>query len=317
MKIKIEAQKSSTRLDKFLATHVQGFSRAQIQRLIFDGRVAVDGKTVNDKNWKLRGGESVSMEYEEQKLVPRPDIALNLVYEDGDVAVIEKPAGLVVHPNPGAGKDSVAAALLAKIPQTLGVGEDGFRPGIVHRLDADTSGLLLVAKNQAAFEFLKDAFKARRVVKFYSALVHGRMEKTYGVIEESIGRKSGRGRFETGFGREAKTEYWVEREYQKSSPPHEEEDSPLDQYSLLKIQLHTGRTHQIRVHMASLGHPVAGDKVYGGRFKKSDTRIFPRQFLHASCLKLKLPNGKEKEFFSEPPEDLQKALRQFSIIHHS
>jgi 23S rRNA pseudouridine1911/1915/1917 synthase len=307
MKIKIEAQKGSARLDKFLATHVQGLSRAQIQRLIFDGRVAVDGKTVNDKNIKLRGGESVSMVGEEKKLLPRPDIALNLVYEDGDVAVIEKPAGLVVHPNPGVGRDSVAAALLAKIPQTRGVGEDSFRPGIVHRLDADTSGLLLVAKTQAAFEFLKAAFKARRVVKFYTALVHGRMEKSYGMIEEPIGRKSGRGRYETGFGREAKTEYWVEREF----------GDGVDQYTLLKIQLHTGRTHQIRVHMASLGHPVAGDKVYGGRFKRSDTHIFPRQFLHASYLKLKLPGGSEKEFSSELPEDLQEALQQFSIIHHS
>lgn len=294
----------SVRLDNFLTDAGVGkFTRAQVQRWIKEGSVSVNGQPITQKSRKLRQNDEVRLRYTEAALKPSPDIPLKVIYEDADILVLDKPAGLVVHPTPTQDKSSLAAALVARYPQLKKIGDE-FRPGIVHRLDADTSGVLAVAKSQKALEYLKAEFAERRVTKFYLALAHGTFEKKHGEFDEPIGRKAGSKRFSTGFGRSAKTEYWVEQEFFGASG--------VDNFSLIRVQLHTGRTHQIRVHFSAAGHPLAGDRLYGGAFKTADQKLFPRQFLHAASLELRLPSGKLRKFTSPLPPDLRSALAKFN-----
>ena len=266
--LKFVCAEKNLRLDNFLSlASARKFSRAQFQRWIEADRVKVNGRVVNSKSFKLSPEDKIELLYNLPKLEARADIPLAIIYEDDDVLVLDKPPGLVVHPAPSQAKPSVAAALLAKYPGLKGLGDE-FRPGIVHRLDMDTSGILITAKHSKALAFLKREFLQRRVMKVYLALVHGTMPKAHGDFSQPIGRKAGQKKFSIGFGREAKTEYWVEKTFHTG----------VDNFSLIRIQLHTGRTHQIRVHFASSGHPVAGDGLYGGRFKKADSMLFPRQF---------------------------------------
>lgn len=297
----------NSRLDNFLTRETGGkFSRAQIQRWIGEGRVKVNGRAVNSKSFISSPKDKIELEYNLPKLEARADIPLAIIYEDDDVLVLDKPPGLVVHPAPAQNKPSVAAALLAKYPGLKGLGDE-FRPGIAHRLDADTSGLLIAAKHGQSLAFLKREFAERRVEKFYLALVHGILPKPHGVFDQPIGRKAGQKKFSAGFGREARTEYWLEETFNGGVGP-----SGVDSFSLVRIQLHTGRTHQIRVHFAAGGHPVAGDGLYGGRFKKTDASFFPRQFLHAASLKLRLPSGREKKFESPLPPDLRAVIKRLN-----
>jgi 23S rRNA pseudouridine1911/1915/1917 synthase len=254
------------------------------------------------KSYILRAGDLVLLRYVPSVLQPIWHIPLKIIYEDGDVLVLDKPPGLVVHPTPTQNKPSLVAALIAQYPQLKKLGDE-FRPGIVHRLDADTSGLLIVAKNFSALDYLKRQFAQRRVKKIYLALVHGILEKPHGEFNMPVGRQSGSKRFSAGFGRAASTEYWVEQIFPAFSN--------LDSFSLVRVQLHTGRTHQIRVHFSTAGHPIAGDRLYGGRFKKTDSKIFARQFLHAESLELILPYGKFGKFTSPLPEDLRSVLFHF------
>ena len=297
-------QDKTIRLDKFLAESWPEFSRVVLQNLIASGKVNVDRVVVKAKSYELLSGQIVSVAYEAPKLKPNPKLGLKKLYEDKDVVVIDKPAGLVVHPNPKNQKPSVAASILFSLESISEVGEDKFRPGIVHRLDADTSGVLIVAKTQSAYEFLKKKFQSRQVYKEYIVLVHGTLPKSHGIIRFPIGRKAGSRRLSAGLGRSAKTEYWVEKVFIDG----------IDSYSQLRVQLHTGRTHQIRVHFSFIGHPVAGDRLYGGKFTKSDVQVFPRQFLHAHKLRLMLPSGKEKEFISLLPNDLNKVLANLKPV---
>jgi len=318
--------KEETRLDKFLQVLFPQFSRAELQNIIAAGDVLVDDVVVRDKSKTVKKNQRISLNYNSPKLALRPDIILPRIYDDNDVLVVDKPPGIVVHPNPRAQKPSVAAAVLAQQTFTETVGENKFRPGIVHRLDVDTSGVLIMAKTQRAYEHLKNAFQSRKIYKEYLVLVHGKFKEKHGKIESAIGRITGQGKLSAGIGRPAATEYWVQDEFGDRVDLHTKHSGHnkisnrvssvrsgvgVDTYSLLRVQLHTGRTHQIRVHFSSLNHPVCGDKLYGGAWKQKDVAKFPRQFLHAHKLRLILPSGKEKEFVSPVPKDLQNILDKF------
>jgi len=215
---------------------------------------------------------------------------LKIIYEDQDLLVIDKPAGLTVHPAPGHYTHTLANAILAHVPEIESGGSD--RPGIVHRLDKDTSGLIVVAKNTAAHMKLADQFKNRLVSKTYLALVRGRLSPEQGIIEANIGRnpKDRKQMAIVSHGREARTEYQVIRY--------------LNNFSLVEVKPKTGRTHQIRVHLAAIGYPIAGDTVYGIK-----TDFLTRQFLHACKLCFRIPStGEYREFKSELPQDLAQAL---------
>lgn len=235
----------------------------------------------------------------EIKLEPDFNISLDIIYEDGDIIILNKQAGISVHPSINEKKGTIANALIAKYPGLIGVGEDPIRPGIVHRLDKDTTGLLVVARNQKMFEFLKKEWQDGRVIKKYLALVCGHLKSETGKIESELARspkefrkrivvKPGKNSL---VGKLAITYYKVVKKYKD--------------FSLVEVSPKTGRMHQIRVHMASLGTPVAGDKVYG------KTREVPeglhRQFLHASYLSFSLL-GKKPAFESDLPPDLSSVL---------
>ncbi|MBI4049486.1 MAG: RluA family pseudouridine synthase [Candidatus Doudnabacteria bacterium] len=288
------------RLDKFLAEKHTEVSRGKIQKAIKDGLVLVNGKKVLETDFQVTESDQVELpKFQDYQLSPI-NYQLKVIYENQDLAVIDKPAGLMVHPAAGRTDDTLAHALLARFPGIEKVG-DPHRPGIVHRLDEDTSGLLLIAKTQAGYDYLKNLFQTRNIEKEYLALVHGGMENLHGVIDAPIGKTSTHTKMRVGEGREAVTEYSLLT------------SDRLNQYSLLKVKLHTGRTHQIRVHLASIGHPVMGDQLYGGQFKQKDVELLGRQFLHASRLKLRLQDGTWLELESELPEDLRQVLTKLEI----
>jgi len=249
----VEPASAGARLDRWLTERFPALSRARLQTLIRGGLVRVDGAVLKAAH-RLRGGETVEIEIPPpaaEELVPEPT-ALSVVYEDDYVLVVDKPAGMVVHPGAGRAHGTLAAAVLAHSPTVAGVGGPR-RPGIVHRLDKDTSGLLVIAKTQAAYDDLVAQLAARTVTRRYLAVVHGRVRAAAGVVNAPIGRHP-RDRVKmavrpAGRGKRAVTRYRVLERF-----PH---------FTFLELHLETGRTHQIRVHFASLGHPVAGDQVYG------------------------------------------------------
>ena len=221
-----------------------------------------------------------------------------IVFEDKNIIVIDKPAGLLVHPTNKNEKNTLIDWLINKYPEIKNIGEDKTRPGIVHRLDKDTSGLMVIAKNNKTFFYLKKQFKNRLVEKKYLALVAGKLKDEKGIITKAIGRSRKKGIKQTVAPivprKEAITKYKVLKEY--------------PEYSLIEAIPKTGRMHQIRVHLASIGHPIAGDSQY--KFKRQPCpKNLERQFLHASYLKFKLPNGEIKEFHSNLPKDLEKILK--------
>jgi 23S rRNA pseudouridine1911/1915/1917 synthase len=283
------------RLDKFLAEQNKDISRSRIQKAIKNGLVLVNGHKVHDPDFEVTEVDQIHLpKFESNELKPS-NLDLKVVFEDEDLAVIDKPAGLVVHPGAGNLDETMANALLSKYPGIEKVGEP-HRPGIVHRLDEDTSGLILVAKNPASFDYLKKLFLDRKVEKEYLALVHGAIPKKHDLIDLPIQRVPLKQKMKIGLGKEAQTEYWVL--------------ANAGQYSLLRVKLHTGRTHQIRVHLSHIGHPIVGDQLYG---KKEDSKILGRQFLHAYKLKFQLQDGTWIELFSKLPQDLIDFLKQVNI----
>lgn len=313
------------RLDRFLAVQFPDLSRARLQEMIRSGAVLREGEALSRPAERLRGGELLQVRVE-----PRPapaleaqELPLDLLYEDEDLVVLNKPAGLVVHPGAGCREGTLANALLHHF-KTLSShgGED--RPGIVHRLDRFTSGVLAVARNDAAHQALAAQFQARTVEKTYWALVHGAVARDHGEIDASIDRDlQRRTRMTTKRkgGREARTEFWVQARFSSRVPQPGSSKLRAIAYSWLKVRIHTGRTHQIRVHLASIGHPVAGDRLYGAPAALPGPGTLtgielPRVFLHAGELCLDHPRTGERLCIRAPlPEQLKEwltALRQQS-----
>ena len=297
------------RLDRFLATQLPQLSRARLQELIRAGAVLREGEALTRPAERLRGGELLQV-----RLEPRPplalaaqDLPLDILYEDEDLVVLNKPAGLVVHPGAGCREGTLANALLHHF-ETLSShgGED--RPGIVHRLDRFTSGVLAVARNDAAHQALAAQFQARSVEKIYWALVHGSLRRDHDEIEAPIDRdRQRRTRMTTKrkSGREALTEFWVQERFASRVPQPGSSNLRPIAYSWLKVRIHTGRTHQIRVHLASIGHPVVGDRLYGapavlpGPGTLTGLEL-PRVFLHAGELCLDHPRTGARLCFQAP-----------------
>lgn len=288
----IQVTEPATRLDKYLAKKYPDLSRSYIQKLIEQSHVLVNGYGAKASQ-KLNVGDEINISLpppEPTSLIAEP-IPLTIVYEDNDLIVLNKPAGLTVHPAPGHTSHTLVNALLAHCPDLAKFG-NSLRPGIVHRLDKDTSGLMIIAKNSAAQQNLINQFKTRSVSKGYFVLVKGKLTPARGVIEAPIGRHpANRKRMAiVTSGRQAKTGYRV-KEY-------------LDNYTLLEVTIETGRTHQIRVHLSAIGYPVVGDPVYGIK-----SVYLKRQFVHAYRLGFHLPSSEEyKEFTCELPQDLKQAL---------
>jgi 23S rRNA pseudouridine1911/1915/1917 synthase len=315
------------RLDQYLATQLSEVShaevsRARVQQLIESGEVLVNGAAAK-ASLRLRGNKNEQITITGPPQAPRlraipEEIALDIVYEDDDLAIVNKPAGMMVHAGAGATEDArnrgtLVNALLHHFKKLSSVGGE-LRPGIVHRLDRATSGLMVVAKNDESHRRLAKQFSGREVHKTYIALVHGWPKKDRGTIQSPISRHSQRRTRMTtrGFGgREAVTHYAVQRKI----------DAPYGKFALVELKIETGRTHQIRVHMSSLGHPVVGDALYGapGELRSQSNKrraagmpatiVLERNFLHSAVLELAHPRRKELLKFSRPlPEELKNLL---------
>lgn len=302
MKLLANPDDRGLRLDVFLARHIENLTRSQIQLLNRSGAILIDG--LQDKSgYRIRGGETIEVDLHalEQAPLAAEEIPLHIYFEDDDLAVIEKPAGLVVHPGSGTSSGTIVHALLFHF-QKLSDAGGAARPGIVHRLDKKTSGLLIVAKNNVAHARLSKEFQDREIQKTYVALVHGKLQRETGTIELPVGRHpTARTKMAAGNpkGRSAHTEYQVMERYRG--------------FTLLEVKIKTGRTHQIRVHFSALGHPVVGDDVYSERSYKEFAKKFgplDRYFLHAAVLRFTHPStGAPMEFRSPLPLELQKLLK--------
>ena len=290
MRARASAENAGERLDAFLAGPLG--SRARAQRLIEDGAVRVDGALV-PKRHRMSAGETVTVELP-AAAPAEPDLtpaAFAVRYEDDDLLVVDKPAGVVVHPARG----HVSGTLSQALAGVAAGGEDG-RPGIVHRLDRDTSGLLVVARSAEAHRRLKRALQAREITREYVALVEGRPPARTGTIDAPIGRD-----------RRVRTRMSTDTDAPRDAVTHFEVAETLPRTTLLNVRLETGRTHQIRVHLQAIGHPVVGDPEYGtaGRLGLA------RQFLHAARLRFAQPfSGASVDVRSPLPEDLAAALER-------
>jgi 23S rRNA pseudouridine1911/1915/1917 synthase len=328
--IEVPAEAAGQRLDQFIATQLEGVSRSRVQMLMDQGNVLVDGER-EKASLKLRGGEQIVLTGEPH---PAPlkataeDIPLDVVYEDADLAVVNKPAGMMVHAGAGQSDDirsrgTLVNALLYRFKALSSTGGD-LRPGIVHRLDKDTSGLIVVAKNDRTHAALGEMFSSRQMKKTYTALVQGALERERGTINASVGRDPLRRTRMTAQpnenARTAVSHYEVVRRLA----------TRFGKFTLVRVRIETGRTHQIRVHMASIGHPVVGDTLYGGAGqltdqvaaqaaqsraarRKSEPEVLRlgRNFLHAAKLEFAHPvTGKLLQLEAPLPEELEKFLER-------
>lgn len=291
IELTVEAENEGKRLDAFVSGEITDLSRNYAQNLIEDGRVKVNGELVISKKHKVKVGDVLYVDFPEPKVldVVAQDIPIEIVYEDEDVIVVEKPRGMVVHPSPGNYDGTLVNALMYHCGGSLSSINGTIRPGIVHRIDKDTSGLLMVAKNNAAHESLAEQLKVHSCKREYTALVYDNIKEDELTIDKPIGRDE-KNRLRRGvFGsnpKNAVTHIKVVRRYGK--------------YTLVKARLETGRTHQIRVHMSYIRHPLVGDELYG---PKKQTLPVKGQMLHAGLLGFVHPRtGKYMEFRSELPE---------------
>ncbi|MFL5847109.1 MAG: RluA family pseudouridine synthase [Solirubrobacteraceae bacterium] len=293
MELSSPPEAAGERLDQFLAGPLG--SRARAQRLIDEGRVLVDG-IARAKRHKLHGGELIAVSDDEPvaEVQDGPQADFTVAYEDEHLLVVDKPAGVVVHPARGHWTGTLAQALAAR---GAAGGEPG-RPGIVHRLDRDTSGLLVVARSEEAHRALKEAIQDRSVTREYLALVQGRPSARSGTIDAPLGRD-----------RRVRTRMSSDTDVPRDAITHFEIAEALPHTTLLRVRLETGRTHQIRAHLQAIGHPVAGDPDYGPKIKGSDPFGLARQFLHAARLAFDHPfTGERVDVESPLPQDLADAL---------
>ena len=300
------------RLDVFLANSEVGLSRSGVQRLIAEGHVHIEGRAVKKSGDSIRPGDIIRIFVPEPRVPDlRPEaIPLDVLFEDPDLLVVNKAAGMVVHPAPGSYSGTLVHALLHHCTDLSGIGGQ-LRPGIVHRLDKDTTGLLVVAKNDRSHQALSDQLQKHEVVREYRALVWGRMAEPSGRIEASIGRHRSDGKRMAVSGR-----------HSRSAATRFDVEAEFTFLSLLALRLETGRTHQIRVHLSHTGHPVFGDPTYGGREKhlrgiasqhrvraEALLRSMPRQALHAQKLAFVHPGtGEQMAFSTDLPEDIRTIL---------
>jgi 23S rRNA pseudouridine1911/1915/1917 synthase len=322
----VSPEDAAQRLDQYLASQIAEVSRARVQQLIEKGEVLVNG-AVAKASLRLKGEERITITGPPQAPPLRAlaeEIALDIVYEDNDLAVVNKPAGMMVHAGAGATDDArnqgtLVNALLHHFQTLSHVGGD-LRPGIVHRLDRATSGLMVVAKNDESHRRLAKQFSAREVHKTYIALVHGWPKQDRGTVQSAISRHAQRRTRMTtrGFGgREAVTHYLVKQKI----------DSPYGKFALLEVKIETGRTHQIRVHLSSIGHPVVGDALYGapGELRTESNKrraagmpailALDRNFLHSAALELIHPRtGKSLKFSRPLPPDLETLLANLGNV---
>ncbi len=320
----VEASDAGKRFDAFLAERIENWSRSKLQKLIDDGDATVNQKPAKS-SFKLRAGDEIEVELTEQPAADfaPEDIALNVVYEDEFLAVINKPAGMVVHPGAGISSGTLANALAHrfKVQSSEFKVEDGLdeqariddiklKIGIVHRLDKDTSGLMVVAKNELIHERLSEQFREREVFKSYVALVHGAIAGKEGTIDQPIAReKHNRTRMAIrAHGRNAVSVWKLRKRFEK--------------FTLLNVEIKTGRTHQIRVHLMSVNHPVVGDGTYNGGRDKTVKDVIVRQaiadlnrfFLHAERLHFTHPNTSERmEFYVPMPPELKNLVELISL----
>jgi len=287
---KVEVE--SARLDEYVARKVVRLSRTQARKLIVDGRIVVEDVTVKP-SFRVTFGQVIKVlsGFSEFSALEPEDIPIEILYEDDDILVVDKPAGLAVHPGAGHPSGTLVNALIYLRPALKGIGSSE-RPGIVHRLDLDTSGVMVIAKNLASHAHISEQFAQRSVNKIYLALVKGRLTQTEAIIDAPIGRDpSNRQKMNVvDGGKSAKTRYKVLRS--------------IGDHQLLEVKLLTGRTHQIRVHLASIGHSIIGDSLYGKKSKTID-----RQFLHSHLLELVHPSTESSMAFKSPlPLDLKDFL---------
>ncbi|MDD6920668.1 MAG: RluA family pseudouridine synthase [Eubacteriales bacterium] len=289
-----------TRLDKFIASHIPNISRSNIQKIIENGEVSIDGIIVNNKKYKVASGQQIELCVVDKQddALPKPNnIRLNIVYEDEGIVVINKPFGMVVHPGAAKEEDTVVNALLYKYDQQLSDLNGVDRPGIVHRIDKDTSGLLVIAKNNEVHENLAKQLENHSMTREYYAVVYNNFLDNKGTIDLSIGRNQ-----------KNRLKKAVDLENGRHAVTHWEVLERFGKYTLIKCKLETGRTHQIRVHLTHINHPLVGDGLYGP--SKNNLGV-KRQMLHAKTLGFIHPITNEYiEFNSELPPDMQLLLEK-------
>jgi len=301
----IESEQVATRLDRFLTQQLDGLSRSAIQQLITDEVVTVNGKPASKPGYSLRLNDVVQVastipSSAAKDIVPL-DIPLDVVYEDEDLVIINKPAGMVVHPAVGHYDDTLVNALLSRYPEMRDHAAEDVRPGIVHRLDRDTSGLIIVGRNLRTQAALIDLMKKHEVEKRYLALVEGVLALENGSIDAPIGRD-----------RRDRQKMTITSLDSREAVTHFKTLQRFSRHSLLLLQLETGRTHQIRVHLKAINHPVVGDMTYGSGHRRVE---LDRQFLHAFQLRFTHPWSGEVITAEAPlPEDLQKILDQPELL---
>jgi len=322
---KVELTDQGTRLDKFLAEKMPDHSRAEIQKMIKDKKILINPSMDSTSSpqtaakqlfakasYKLKSGDIIEVELEKGEigLVPDSSVKFGIIHDEKDFAVIDKPAGLVVYPGTKHEEKTLVNGLLSRWPEIKNVGEDPLRPGIAHRLDKDTSGLMIVAKNNSAFQYFKNLFKEKKIEKTYIALVHGKIEKQEGVIDFPIRRSrtnpvkqvAVKGKKGDPEAREAITSFRALKYFS---------DKAGSQYTLVEAMPKTGRMHQIRAHLAALGHSIVGDDIYKLSEEKSPEKV-KRHLLHAASLKFVSMSGENMEFFSQLPEDFSGFVKELA-----
>lgn len=301
MKLTINKENAGQRLDKFLVEKLFDFSRSQIQKIIKAGLVKINGQPAKVHAF-LKEGDKIIIRQEEDNLQiiksnkKSPKIELEIIAENKDFLVVNKPAGIVVHPDDVYQENTLIDQIIDKYPEIKKVGEDPSRPGIVHRLDKDVSGIMVIARTQKFYEHLKKQFKLREINKEYIALIYGHPSPETGIIDFPLERSTKglmASRPKDEGGKIAITEYEIIKKF--------------NHFSLLKLKIHTGRTHQIRAHLKAIGHSVVGDKLYKTRGVKEKIKL-PRIFLYASLLGFKDEKNNYREFTSPLPEELEKIL---------
>lgn len=307
IQLEVASALEGERVDRVVAM-LADVSRATAAELVEAGAVVLDGRAVTTRSTRVRGGQQLAIEWEPSadgsSPRPDPDVPYSLVHADNDVIVIDKPAGLVVHPGSGVTEGTLVAGLLAKFPELAAVGQPE-RPGIVHRLDRGTSGLMVVARTALAYDRLVELLGEHEVERTYRALVGGSVESAAGLIDAPLGRSSHdpTRRAVRRDGQPARTRYQVNQRFDRPMPA-----------TLVTCRLETGRTHQIRAHFQAVGHPVVGDERYGGRVPPGV--VLDRPFLHAAALAFPHPRtGEVLSFNSELPVDLVAVLEVFESPH--